>query len=138
MRVTMSGRRPALRGRGGAAALALMTLILPSCAGLPGPGPASRAPSGPAAGADSGQLQIMQVRVGNAVPMEGALAVISIERATGAVIIERQLPGSGKLALRLDPGTYRLASWQRVCDANCGQLDPASNRCARLVTVRRA
>ena len=68
--------------------------------------------------------------------MEGALAVISIERATGAMIIERQLPGSGKLALRLDPGTYRLASWQRVCDANCGQLDPASNRCARLVTVR--
>ena len=78
----------------------------------------------------------MQVRVGNAVPMEGALAVIRIERATGAAVIERRLPGRGTLALRLDPGAYRLASWQRACDANCGHLDPASSRCTRLVTVR--
>ena len=123
MRVTMSGRRPAWRGRGGAAALALMPLVLPSCAGLPGAGPASRAPPGRVAGADAGQLQIMQVRAGHAVPMEGAVAVIRIERATGAAVIERQLPGRGKLALRLDPGAYRLASWPRECDANCGHLD---------------
>ena len=69
--------------------------------------------------------------------MEGALAFIRIERATGAAVIDRQLPGSGKLALSLDPGAYRLASWQRLCDANCGNLDPASSRCARLVTMHR-
>jgi hypothetical protein len=133
----MSGRRPALRRYGTAAALALMTLVLPACAAHSSPGPALRTPSAPAAGADAAQLQIMQVRVGNAVPMEGAIAFIRIERATGAPVIDRRLPGSGKLALWLEPGAYRLASWQRFCDANCGNLDPPSSRCVRPVTVRR-
>lgn len=137
VQVMMRGRRPALRKYGTAAALALMTLVLPSCAGPSSPGPALPAPSAPAAGADAGQLQIMQVRVGNAVPAEGALAFVGIERATGAPVIQRRLPASGKLALRLDPGAYRLASWPRVCDANCGDLDPPSSRCSRPVTVRR-
>jgi hypothetical protein len=31
------------------------------------------------------------------------------------------------LALKLDPGAYRLISWQRTCDPNCGNLDPAQH-----------
>ena len=56
---------------GTAAAPALMTLVLPACAGHSSPGPALRTPSAPAAGADAAQLRIMRVRVGNAVPTEG-------------------------------------------------------------------
>jgi len=42
----------------------------------------------------------------------------------------------GKLTLTVRPGAYRLLSWQRICDANCGHLDPPSSQCARPVTVR--
>jgi hypothetical protein len=135
MQAGMSYWRPALRRCGSAATLAFMTLILASCAGESNPGPAGA--TGPAAaGADAGQLRITQVRVGNAMPVEGALSYIQIERATGGTLIERQLPDSGKLMLKLDPGAYRLVSWQRTCDANCGNLDPPSSRCARPFTMR--
>jgi hypothetical protein len=35
------------------------------------------------------------------------------------------------------PGTYRLLSWQRTCDANCGHLDPPSDQCALPFTLRK-
>jgi hypothetical protein len=47
-----------------------------------------------------------------------------------------ELPGRGKLTLTLQPGGYRLVSWQRICDANCGNLDPPSYQCARPFTLR--
>jgi hypothetical protein len=108
--------------------LASMTLLLVSCAA-----PASR---GPAVTARAGQLRIAQATVGGAVPIEGALSYIRVERATGATVTERQLPGRGKLTLTLQPGGYRLVSWQRICDANCGNLDSPSYQCARPFTLR--
>jgi hypothetical protein len=54
----------------------------------------------------------------------------------GATLLTRRLPGSQKLMLRLKPGAYRLVSWQRTCDANCGDLDPPSDRCARPFTIK--
>ena len=32
---------------------------------------------------------------------------------------------------RLSPGRYRVISYQRPCDGNCGLLDPPTDRCAR-------
>jgi len=130
MQVLMACRRPTLRHRGRAAALASMTLVLASCAAQATQGPAATAPAQP------GQLRIIQVRVGAAVPTEGALSYIRLERATGATVTKRQLPGSGKLTLQAQPGAYRLLSWQRICDANCGTLDPPSQHCARPFTLR--
>jgi hypothetical protein len=119
-----------LRRRGRAATLASMTLVLASCAAQANPGPASTAV------AHAGQLRIFQVTAGNAVPIEGALSYIRLERATGATVTERQLPGSDKLTLWVRPGAYRLVSWQRTCDANCGNLDPPTQYCARPFTLR--
>lgn len=113
-----------------AAVLILMTLILASCASQP------KARPTPVAGANAGQLRIRQVIVGKTVPAEGALGYIRVDRATGATLIERQLPAGKGLTLKLDPGTYRLVSWQRLCDGNCGHLDPPSNRCTRPFTMR--
>ena len=128
MRVLMTRQRRMLRRRGRAVTLASMTLVLASCAAQATPAPA--APPQP------GQLRILQVTVGHAVPIEGALSYIRVERATGATVTQRQLPGSDKLTLWVQPGTYRLVSWQRLCDANCGNLDPPSQRCARTFTLR--
>jgi hypothetical protein len=107
-----------------------MTLVLASYAAQATPGPAATAP------AQAGQLRIIQARVGTAVPIEGALSYIRLKRATGATVTERQLPGRGKLTLQVSPGAYRLVSWQRICDANCGTLDPPSQHCARPFTLR--
>jgi hypothetical protein len=106
-----------------------MPLLLGSCAAQASPSPA--APAGAA------QLRITQVRVGNSVPIEGAFSYIRLERTGGATVTERRLPDSGKLTLTVRPGAYRLASWQRTCDANCGNLDPPSNHCARPFTLRK-
>jgi hypothetical protein len=94
--------------------------------------------NGPAATApvNAGQLKITQVTDGDAIPVEGALSYIRIERETGAALTERQLPGSHQLWLRVPPGAYRLVSWQRTCDGDCGYLDPPSNRCARPFPLR--
>lgn len=35
----------------------------------------------------------------------------------------------------MPPGAYRLLSRQRICDANCGNLDPPSQHCARPFTL---
>lgn len=131
MRVVMACRRPVPWRHGCAAALASMTLLLASCAAPAPRGPAATAP------ASAGQLLITQVTVGRAVPIEGALSYIRVERATGATLTRRQLPGSHKLTLRLPPGAYRLVSWQRICDANCGNLDPPSSQCMRPFTLTR-
>jgi len=109
--------------------LVLVPLLLGACAAQASPGPA-------AAAAGAGHLRITQVRVGSALPTEGALSYIRIERAGGATVTEWRLPGSGKLTLTVAPGAYRLLSWQRACDANCGHLDPPSSRCARPFTLR--
>jgi hypothetical protein len=130
MPVLMACQRRMLWRRWCAALLASMTVLLASCAAQATPDPAATAP------AQAGQLRILQVTVGNAVPTEGSLSYIRVERATGVTVTERQLPGTGKLTLRVPPGPYRLVSWQRICDANCGNLDPPSQRCARPFTLR--
>jgi hypothetical protein len=119
----------ALRCHQCAAWLGLITLTLASCAGHPHVRPATTA------GAAAGQLRIAQVRVGNARPVEGSIGYVRVDRAAGGSITQRRLPAGHTLTLRLVPGTYRLVSWQRLCDGNCGHLDPPSNRCTRPFTM---
>lgn len=123
-------QRLVLRRCGRAVTLVSMVLAVASCAAQAAPGPAATV------AAHAGQLRVIQVRVGTAVPTEGALSYLRLERATGATVTQRQLPGGGKLTLSLQPGAYRLASWQRICDANCGNLDPPSQQCAQPFTLR--
>jgi hypothetical protein len=112
-----------------AAMLLATTLFLVSCA-TRASGPGAAAP------ATAGQVKITQVKVGDAIPIEGALSYIRIEREAGGALTERQLPTSDHLTLSVPSGTYRLMSWQRFCDGNCGYLDPPSNRCALPFTLR--
>ena len=84
----------------------------------------------------AGHLAIKKVRVGDTNPIEGAITFIRVKRPSGRVVLTRRLPPSERLTLPLRPGRYRLVSWQRLCDANCGTLDPPSDRCARSLTIR--
>ena len=125
-------RRATIHRCGRAAALVLVPLLLGACTAQASPGPAATA--GAAAG--TAQLWITQVRVSASLPIEGSLSYVRLERTGGTTVTER-LPDSGKLTLTVRPGGYRLVSWQRICDANCGNLDPPSNRCARPFTLRK-
>ena len=40
-----------------------------------------------------------------------------------------------RMQRRLAPGRYRVISYQRPCDGNCGTLDPPTDRCARRVRI---
>lgn len=91
-------------------------------------------PAGPARPA--GHLAIKMVRVGDTIPIEGAITFIRVKRPSGRVVLTRRLPASERRTLPLLPGRYRLVSWQRLCDANCGTLDPPSDRCARSLLIR--
>jgi hypothetical protein len=113
---------------GRAAALVLVPLVLGACT--------AQASPGPAATAGAARLRITQVRVSASLPVEGSLSYVRLERTGGTTVTER-LPDSGKLTLTVRPGAYRLVSWQRICDANCGNLDPPSNRCTRPFTLRK-
>jgi hypothetical protein len=121
-------RRATIHRRGRAAVLVLVPLLLGACT--------ARASPSPAATAGAAQLRIAQVRVSASLPIEGSLSYVRLERTGGTTVTER-LPDSGKLTLTVRPGAYRLVSWQRICDANCGNLDPPSNRCTRPFTLRK-
>jgi hypothetical protein len=124
----MAYRRATIHRRGRAAAPVLVPLLLGACT--------ARASPGPAATAGAAQLRIAQVRVSASVPIEGSLSYVRLERTGGTTVTER-LPDGDKLTLTVRPGAYRLVSWQRICDANCGNLDPPSNRCTRPFTLRK-
>jgi hypothetical protein len=83
----------------------------------------------------AGHLAIRKIRVGNTIPIEGAVTFIRVKRPSGRVVLTRRLPVSDRLTLPLRPGRYRLVTWQRFCDANCGTLDPPTDFCARSLTV---
>jgi hypothetical protein len=44
----------------------------------------------------------------------------------------------GAIALdrRLRAGRYRLSTYQRYCDGNCGYLDPPTLRCRHRIRIR--
>lgn len=136
MATNMQVVTPGRRRRGWAAVLALLALILVSCAActhrgttVGGPGVYGKPPQGAA------NVKITQLTVGDVFPTEGSVTFVQLTTPAGATLLTKQLPSSQKLTLPLNPGTYRLVTWQRTCDANCGNLDPPSDRCARPITV---
>jgi hypothetical protein len=63
-------------------------------------------------------------------PIEGAYSYVRIEDTGGGTVTVLRLPADGKASIPLSPGSYTLVSYQRTCDANCGNLDPASESCS--------
>src|SRR5215467_3214967 len=87
------------------------------------------------------QLHVRQVvPPGSPRPDEGWIPYNRLVRPDGSAVVQRRLNRTKwplYADVRLSPGRYRLVSWQRICDANCGNLDPPSDRCARPFTLRK-
>ena len=78
-------------------------------------------------------LRVKQVMVPGSLYTEGSFSYVRVER-DGQEIAKVKLEDS-RAELRLDEGSYRLISFQRPCDGNCGLLDPPVDRCERSVQL---
>lgn len=99
-------------------ALVALVLCLAGCGHAPAPGASAR-------------LHVEQLTAaGSPIPIEGAFHYV---RVVGEdVDVRRRLTAERvpTTTLELAPGRYRLESWQRTCDGNCGTLDPPSDQCS--------
>ena len=92
-----------------------------------------------ATGPKPARLRVEQVLLPHTpLPVEGAYSYVRVERLSGRPVVQRRLSFGPRPAttLLLAAGRYRLRSWQRACDGNCGHLDPPSDRCARRFEVK--
>lgn len=73
---------------------------------------------------------------------EGTISYLVIRHADGTLVTWREFAagGVGKAQVGFDvtlaPGTFRVESFQRPCDANCGFLDPPTLQCSELISLR--
>jgi hypothetical protein len=119
------------------ALLASVALVAPACGD-------SSEPAGEGSGpVDVRIQQVLDFSKG--LYIEGSYSYVRVERPDGEEVLrerlgeERECSESecvSKLVLRLDPGEYRLVSFQRPCEGNCDLLDPATDSCDRLIEVR--
>lgn len=71
--------------------------------------------------------------------MEGSVSFVELKDAAGTIVASRQFDAEGMMQpvidQRLPPGTYTIASWQRPCNGNCGNLDAVADACTASFTV---
>ena len=119
--------------------IALASLTVAACDGSEATGPGE--PTEPGAAS----VRVRQLYdISGGVYVEGAYSYVRVDELDGDTVVEKKLDDPTQrddrtfvstAALSLDPGTYRLVSYQRPCEGNCGYLDPPTDRCAREIVV---
>jgi hypothetical protein len=87
-------------------------------------------------GSEPGTLRVRQVSVPGSLYVEGSYSYVRVEQ-DGHEIAKVRLTNAPtpRATIRLGPGSYRLVSFQRACDGNCGILDAPSDQCDLAVDV---
>lgn len=119
--------------------IALASLAVAACGGTPSADP------GGTTEPEAISVRVRQLYdVSGGVYVEGTYSYVRIDELDGDTVVEKKLDDPTQrddrtfvstTTLSLDPGTYRLVSYQRPCDGNCGYLDPPTDRCAREIVV---
>ena len=97
-------------------------------------------------GEDAVDVRVRQVfDMSEGAYFEGSYSYLRVERPDGDELLEERLPDNSvpageekfvsELVVRLDPGHYRLVSFQRPCDGSCDSLDPPTDECQRVIRV---
>ena len=75
--------------------------------------------------------------MGGSVYIEGSYSYVRVEQDEKNVVQVR-LKGRKvpEATVRLEPGSYRLVSFQRPCDGNCGYLDPPTDQCRSEIEAK--
>jgi hypothetical protein len=116
----------------------LALLALSACAGDESPDP----------GPDAVDLPVRQIYdMSQGGYFEGSYSYVRVENLDGDELMEERFPQEGRklgelrflfaMTLRIDPGSYRLVSFQRPCSGDCGHLDPPTDECSREIVVVR-
>ena len=91
------------------------------------------------AGADAapGTLDLRQsIDRSHGLYVEGSISYVRVRGVRGKLVVAKRVRRpSFRMQRRLAPGRYKVISYQRPCDGNCGTLDPPTDRCARHVHV---
>jgi zinc D-Ala-D-Ala dipeptidase len=68
--------------------------------------------------------------------VEGSVSYVRVRGVRGKLVVAKRVNRPRfRMQRRLAPGGYKVISYQRPCDGNCGFLDPPTDRCARRVHV---
>lgn len=68
--------------------------------------------------------------------VEGSVSYVRVRSSGGRQVVGRRVRKPRfRMQRRLAPGRYRVISYQRPCEGNCGLLDPPTDRCARPVRI---
>ena len=106
-------------------ALSVVAVAASGCGGSSSPEPCTRSE-------EKGCLIVIQRTTGDRLYVEGSISYVHVTNASGTVF-ETELHGVGRsqvLDAALDPGSYRLTSYQRPCSGNCEALDAPTDRCS--------
>ena len=90
-----------------------------------------------AAEASPGTLDLRQsVDRSRGTYVEGSVSHVRVRGIRGALVVGRRVRKPRfRMQRSLLPGVYRLISYQRPCQGNCGTLDPPTDRCAGRVRI---
>jgi hypothetical protein len=70
------------------------------------------------------------------VSIEGEVTMVRLTTDDGTVIADHRLPRDGRVVHHaLSPGDYQVDGYYRVCDGNCGYLDPPEPLCSTQVSL---
>jgi hypothetical protein len=74
-------------------------------------------------------------------PVEGFMPFLAVERSSDhSAVLEAAFPrleqGGHRVRLGLGPGVFVIHRYMRVCDGNCGFLDPPTAACALRLRLR--
>jgi D-Ala-D-Ala dipeptidase-like protein/beta-lactamase family protein len=68
--------------------------------------------------------------------VEGSISYVRVRTSRGKRVSARRVRKPRfRMRRQLAPGRYRVISYQRPCEGNCGRLDPPTDRCARRVRI---
>jgi hypothetical protein len=80
-------------------------------------------------------LQVKHVLDSSAgVYTEGSIWHLRVVGSAVDAVLDRDLK-TDRVSLQLPAGRYRLESYERPCDGNCGYLDPPMDNCSGSVTA---
>jgi zinc D-Ala-D-Ala dipeptidase len=90
-----------------------------------------------AAEAAPGTLDFQQSTARRPLYVEGAVSFVRVRDAAGETVVGRRVRHRPRFRMvrRLQPGRYKVVSYQRPCDGNCSLLDPPTDRCARRIRI---
>jgi hypothetical protein len=82
------------------------------------------------------KVHVQQEWTAGGLYIEGSYSYVRVE-SDGTAVTEVRLSDERvpRATIRLEPGTYRLISFQRPCDGNCSNLDPPTDECSHRIEV---